>query len=137
MIRKTTMSINAIAVVLLILAGLGCNPGNNPLTGTKWTVTSLAGTPVQANTTLTAEFTSDTLSGWTGCNSYSSSYSVGRSQITLDNPTWTEAGCPDTDTFNQEQLLQDLLADLETFALEGSRLTLAGNTGGITLEYVP
>ena len=145
------MPVKATLLTLLVLTAAACGnisfeisrSESNQLTGTKWTVTSLAGSPTRHGLELTAEFTDSQINGWTGCNSYSGSYSLSQNNIRLDDLTWTEAGCPDgpednrMGPFNQEQLFQDLLASLETFELEESQLTLSGKAGDVVLEQKP
>ena len=80
----------------------------------------------------TAEFTADTdMTGWTGCNSYGARYSVREGDMRLDDLGWTEASCTSQGLFQQEQLMQELLATVERFEISGDRLTLHSEDGQV------
>ncbi len=123
--------------ILFIFALLmaACGGEGNPLANTEWRLVALgnADAPtevVEGNPT--AEFTTGTdMTGWTGCNSYGARYSVGESQLRLDNLGWTEAGCPTQALFQQEQRMQDLLATVERFEVSGDQLTLHSEGGQV------
>ena len=121
--------------ILFIFALLmaACGGEENPLANTEWRLVALgyADSPTEVVAgDPTAEFTTDTdMTGWTGCNSYGASYSVGESQLRLDELTWTEAGCPTQALFQQEQRMQNLLATVESFEVSDERLTLHSEGG--------
>ena len=74
------------------------------------------------------------ISGWTGCNSYDGRYSVSGSSFTIEDLSWTEAGCPSRKLFIQESLYLDLLVNAEGFAISGSQLTIT-NSDGQTIRF--
>ena len=113
------------AVALLALA---CASEEQPLTGTSWTLLSVAGSPAIGN--VEVEFSEENgISGWTGCNSYDGKYSASGSSFTIDELRWTEAGRPSRELFMQESLYTNLLVDAEEFAVNGARLTITGSNG--------
>ena len=103
------------------------------LANTRWRLAALgdADAPADAVGDATAEFTAAELTGWTGCNSYSARYSVQGSELRFDDLSWTEAGCATDALFQQEQRMQDSLANLERFEVSGQRLTLYSQDGQV------
>ena len=112
-----------------------CGGADNPLTGTEWRLIALgkADSPAPVvGDDASIEFTStEDMTGWTGCNSYASRYSVRDSELRLDGLMWTEAGCPTQTLFQQEQRMQDSLATVERFEISGERLTLHSEGGQV------
>ena len=51
------------------------------------------------------------------------------SSFTIEELSWTEAGCPSQELFMQQSLYTDLLVDAEGFAISGSQLTITGSDG--------
>lgn len=49
----------------------------------------------------------------------------------LDDLGWTEASCTSQGLFQQEQLMQELLATVERFEISGDRLTLHSEDGQV------
>lgn len=117
-----------------------CGGSDNPLAETEWRLVELgeAYSPAQVvGDDAGIEFTTATeMTGWTGCNSYASRYSVRQSDLRLDDLMWTEAGCPTQTLFRQEQRMQDSLATVERFEISGGRLTLHSE-GGQVLIFDP
>ncbi len=107
----------------------------NPLADTEWRLVALGNADAPAEVMggdPTAEFTTATdMTGWTGCNSYGSRYSVRDSELRLDDLTWTEAGCPSQALFRQEQRMQDSLATVERFDVLGEQLILHSEGGQV------
>lgn len=112
---------------------VACDDGGNPLSGTEWRLVALGNSDAPDEVVegdATAEFTTAMdMTGWTGCNAYGARYSARESDLSLDDLTWTEAGCPSPALFQQEQRMQDLLATVERFEISGERLTLHSEGG--------
>ena len=51
------------------------------------------------------------------------------SSFTIEELSWTEAGCPSRELFMQESLYIELLVEAERFAIPGSHLTIASFDG--------
>ena len=123
--------------ILFIFALLiaACSGEENPLANTEWQLVAMGNadspTEVVAGNP-SAKFTTATdMTGWTGCNAYGARYTVGESDLRLDELMWTEAGCPSQALFRQEQRMQDLLATVETFEVSDERLTLHSEGGQV------
>ncbi len=112
---------------------VACGDGGDPLSGTEWRLVALGNSDAPGKVVegdATAEFTTARdMTGWTGCNAYGARYSARGSDLSLDDLTWTEAGCPSMDLFRQEQRMQDLLATVERFEVSGEQLTLHSEGG--------
>jgi heat shock protein HslJ len=101
------------------------------LSGTSWEVTSYnngqqAVTGVLAGTTLTADFASDgTLSGNSGCNTFSGEYKVNGDQITIGPLASTMMACSDpAGVMDQETQYLAALQSAATYQIEGNVLQL-------------
>lgn len=121
-----------LGLVFLLAA---CGSEGNPLVDTEWRLVELgkADSPAQVvGDDVSIEFTNTgDMTGWTGCNSYVSKYSVRQSELRLADLTWTEAGCPTQELFRQEQRMQDSLVTVEGFEVSGERLTLHSEGGQV------
>ena len=116
------------------LLSLACASEEQPLAGTSWTLLSLGGSPAIGK--VEVEFSEESgISGWTGCNSYDGRYGASGSSFTIEELSWTEAGCPSRELFTQESLYLDLLVDAEGFAISGSQLTFTSSNGQ-TIRFV-
>ena len=134
-------AVAALVRIFILMAILGlllaaCGGQENPLAGTEWRLAALgdAGAPAPVvGGDPTAKFTTERdVAGWTGCNSYGSGYSVQGSELRLLNDlSWTEAGCPSQELFQQEQRMQDLLATVEGYEISVERLTIHSEGGQV------
>ena len=129
--KRMLLSVIVGAVALLALA---CASEEQPLAGTSWTLLSVGGSPAIGNVEVQFSDESD-ISGWTGCNSYDGMYGASGSSFTIEELSWTEAGCPSRELFAQESLYLDLLVDAEGFAINGSELTITSSDGQ-TIRFV-
>ena len=120
-------SLPAIFGAAMLLA-LACAAEEQPLAGTSWSLLSVGASPAIGN--VEVEFSEESgVSGWTGCNSYDGRYSASGSSFTIEELSWTEAGCPSRELSTQESLYLDLLVDAEGFAISGSELTITSSDG--------
>jgi heat shock protein HslJ len=105
-----------------------------------WDATSYytgnAVTSVVGGVTLTAEFDAGTISGNTGCNSFTGSYRVDGDSIEIGPLASTLAACPDEELQQQEQAYLAALQLAATFEVTGNRLDLfrPGHTFAATFE---
>ncbi len=123
--RRMLLPVIVGAAALLALA---CGSEEQPLAGTSWALLSVGGSAAIGD--VEVEFSEEGgISGWTGCNSYAGKYSASGSSFTIEELSWTEAGCPSHELFVQESLYTDLLVDAEEFAIDGSQLTITSSDG--------
>jgi heat shock protein HslJ len=126
-------------------AGGGIQAGGQPrpssLAGTSWRVTGYndQGTfvAVLPETQLTARFGAVGLvSGETGCNSYSASYSIDGSALAIGPIATTLRACLSEAAAAQEQAFVTALSLSTQYAFAGDQLTLSDATGGTQLELL-
>ena len=93
-----------------------------------WDATSYytgnAVTSVVGGVTLTAEFDASTISGNTGCNSFTGPYQVDGESIEIGPLASTRAACPNEELQQQEQAYLAALELATTFEITGDRLDL-------------
>jgi heat shock protein HslJ len=104
-------------------------PAPDPLAGTRWTVTNLyngrgAVEGVIPGTTITLEFDrAGRVSGSAGCNTYSASYRVNGSSLSVDPPGSTNMFCETPEgVMQQEQTFLATLNAARTFQIIGNQL---------------
>ena len=113
---------------IVVLMALACTSEEQLLvvTGTSWTLTSIAGS--QAIGDVEVEFSDEWgISGWTGCNSYRGKYSVSGASFTIEELESTERGCPTQELFMQEQTFLNLLNRAVGFDVDDSELTITSS----------
>ncbi|MGD8474294.1 MAG: META domain-containing protein, partial [Anaerolineae bacterium] len=116
----------------------------NPLAGTRWQVTLLWDSeeedvePVLPDSTLTAAFDrTGKVNGSSGCNSYSASYLVSGSQLTMTPPTGTSMICnTPAGIMEQEAAFLALLPTVGGYTIEGESLYLKDASGEVVMELV-
>jgi heat shock protein HslJ/uncharacterized lipoprotein YbaY len=112
----------------------------SPLEGTDWQWASMdangATTTPVPGTTITLSFGSDgSVTGSSGCNTYSGSYRTAEGgQIIFGDLTTTHKSCPDA-VMKQEEAYLELLGTGGTYNLSGERLTLSLNQGKNWLKF--
>jgi len=104
-----------------------------------WTVTSLytgdaLQTPV-AGTTLTASFDGSRISGDSGCNSFSGTFTTADDTIAIGALAATQRACADPAVSDQEQQYLDALGMAKTFTVAGRRLDLYRADGGYAVSF--
>jgi heat shock protein HslJ len=118
-------------------------PPQNPLANTRWQVTALGapglpGTnPVLPGTTLTMDFGPDgSLNGSSGCNTYSATYLVSGSQLSITPPIGPGMMCAEpAGVMEQEAAFLALLPAVGGFTIEGSsNLRLLDGSGVVVAE---
>jgi heat shock protein HslJ len=116
----------------------GPEPPENPLAGTRWSATFVNGAPVLAGTALTANFGADgSLNGSSGCNSYSGSYSVDGSSLSVSPTIGTGVICPEPDgIMEQEGSFLTTMSSTAAFSMEGGQLYLLSGAGQAVIEFV-
>ena len=125
--------------VLAFLTLAACNGGTDAgegLVGPVWVATSLNGHNLVPTTTLSAEFGAEgSVNGSSGCNSYSTSYTVDGNDISFgEEMISTQMMCADA---VNEQEREYLLALLEAarFEIDDEELTLSDGKGNVLVVY--
>lgn len=118
------------------------NAQTQDLSGTSWNVISYnngkqAVTSVMIGTSLTAEFGSDgTLSGNSGCNSYSGAYKLNGTQITVGPLASTKKFCNNpVGVMDQESQYLAALQSAATYLVEGNTLELRTQDGALAAQF--
>jgi ABC-type amino acid transport substrate-binding protein/heat shock protein HslJ len=111
-------------------------PPQNPLANTSWQLQSMQGTgDIPGDVSITAYFSADgSLSGTSGCNSYTASYVANGDVITIRPATTTGALCGDP-ADSLEATYLSLLPQAANFQVDGSQLRILNNTGQEILRY--
>ncbi len=132
--NKVSWCLAGMALLTLALAACGGGPGGEAdLVGTEWTVTELEGQEPLPDTTLTATFGEDgTLSGNSGCNSFTTSYEIDGSKITVSEQIATTMMMCEEAVMDQEQAYVMALASSATYEIQDKELSLR-DAGGNTL----
>ncbi len=108
----------------------------NPLANTQWRATQVAGNTVLEGTNITAGFSPDFhVSGSSGCNTYSGSYFVDGSSLTIGPLSTTGALC-EQEVMDQETAYLAALGSATGFTLEAGQLYILDGSGTAVLEYV-
>lgn len=136
--KKTLFSI---AVVLMVVALAGCTsaagaPSGGTLTGQVWALTDLAGKAPLQDTGITIQFGTDgTVSGSSGCNQYSGTYTASGSSLTIDTPLASTMMMCAEPVMVQETAYQTALAGVKTYTVKGDKLTLFGLNNVVIANY--
>ncbi len=118
---------------IIILAGslmtTSCaNPqpgGENGLEAAAWELITLHNSPPIAKSKISISFENGEISGNAGCNSYFGNYAVKGREIQFGPIAMTEMACLDPDgAMEQEQAYLALLAEIDSFSVEGDQLIL-------------
>ena len=127
--KKTFFSI---AVILVLVALAGCSsaagaPSGGTLTGQVWALTDLAGKAPLQDTGITIQFATDgTVSGSSGCNQYSGTYTASGSSLTINTPLASTMMMCAEPVMVQETAYQTALAGVKAYTVKGDKLTLYG-----------
>jgi heat shock protein HslJ len=124
----------SIAVMLVLVALAGCtasqsagSPSGGTLTGQVWALTALAGKAPIKDTGITIQFnTAGTVSGSSGCNQYSGTYTASGSSLTINTPLATTMMMCAQPVMIQESAYQTALATVKAYSVSGDKLTLYG-----------
>lgn len=121
-----------LATGLLLSLLLAACTASDPLNGTGWILSTLAGQPALSGVTVTLNFQDGTVSGSDGCNSYSSAYQSSDDKLTIDkNIISTMMACDET-IMQQAPAFTAALPQVSSFKVDADQLTLL-NADGETL----
>jgi len=106
------------------------------LADTMWQLQSLQGAEVAAGTEITAVFGADgTLSGSSGCNNYSTSYTVDGSTLTINAAIAATMMACDEPVMQQETGYLAVLPTATSWVIDGNSLTLSDASGAAVAVY--
>lgn len=107
------------------------------LVDTDWTLTSLQGQPLVADTTISLRFEADTFSGSAGCNRYGADYlAADDGSLSHPNLAVTLELCPGPEgVMEQEQAYVDALSRAAAYRLSEDRLELQDAAGRALMVY--
>lgn len=127
------ISLTLLILSLLLAACSLVSPAAEPPLG-EWRLTSLNGAPPYPAAQIRLVFEDDqTVSGFSGCNSYSGGYTLDGSTLVFEPIASTAMACVDGAIAEAERAYFDALQQVDAFTLDGDRLTLSG--GSVTLEF--
>lgn len=131
--RATTM-------VALILALTACAPPPDAapaLAGTAWVVTTISAAPTLTERRPHIAFAATTVSGTSGCNGFSGSYSRSHDSLTFSPLVITAMACSPAAVMDQETALTAALSTVTNATGSASGLTLTDATGKTVLTLEP
>ena len=113
-------------------------PGETPLVGTFWVLQSYGDpkkpTPVEAGTSIDALFSpAKSLSGFSGCNTYTARYAITGNSMKLDQPKSTYLSC--SQGMQQEGVYLSALVSVISYKITGSSLEIVYDHGNGLLKY--
>ncbi len=133
----------AVAGLAMTLLSACTSRADSGLEGTPWTATGISNEnrPVASSatvTTITAEFgKDDSLSGFGGCNNYTSTWTTTAPNRLTIGPVGSQlTACPQ-DVMDTEQQYFAALAKVATYRLEGNQFTLLNSQGATQVSFVP
>ena len=104
--------------------------------GVAWTLTELNGEAPPASATATLNFDGSTVSGNSGCNTYSGSATFDEDVVEIsDQLTSTLMACADPDVGEFEGAFLLMLADASVFAVDGDTLTLSDDSDNVLATF--
>ena len=131
-------------VAAIVTAAAACGGGgsssgsaadNVPLVGTSWALNDDSlGVPM-GDTSVSAHFASNTVSGASGCNSYNAAYNVDGNSMTIGpDIATTRRACEAGPTAVEHAYLGQLLK-VTSYTIKGSTLSLSGKSGKVLLSF--
>jgi len=127
-------------MAIILLNACGVSPGASSgatLAGTQWLLTGLEQNgveqPLVQGTKLTLQFGDGTVGGSAGCNSFGGTYVVNGQNLTISDLRQTLMACDPPTIMQQETRYTTALLQAQSFALQGTTLTIT-NPGG-TLRF--
>lgn len=107
----------------------------NPLTGTKWQLVTLAQQDALATAAVTIEFIDDALSGSAGCNTYSATYQLNGTMMTISPAAATRMACADEQQMAQETTYLEGLGTITQFQIVDGQLQLRNGSDAVVMVF--
>jgi heat shock protein HslJ len=137
--KKIIFSIGLCAGLIILAACASSTPpqaGAGDLSNRIWVLSLLTDKAVIPGTSISAEFTPDgKVSGSSGCNQYSSTYTVSGSTLKISTPMASTLMACSQEIMDQESAYLKALAEAKTFSAAGDQLTLSGADNNKLLVY--
>jgi len=103
-------------------------PGD-PLSGTRWSLVSIGGSPVLASESTSMQFDKGRLAGSDGCNRYATSYSASASSLKIGpNIAGTRMACAQP-VMEEAAVFIGILGRTAGYRTDGNRMTLLDRDG--------
>jgi heat shock protein HslJ len=127
--KKILFSIGLCAGLIILTACASASSpqgGASDLTGSVWSLSLLMDKAIIPGSSISSEFTSDgKVSGSSGCNQYSSTYTITGSTIKIATPMASTLMACSQELMDQESAYLKALGEAKTFSVAGDQLTLA------------
>ena len=123
---------------VLFLTACGNLLAEKPLNGTTWSLSQLNKHSLIPGSHIEVEFTNDSLSGFSGCNSFGGSYRTNRNKFSIEDGIATTAMACLTPEGIGEQETEFLKAmqQVEQYHLTGNRLEMRDKIGTLLLVFI-
>lgn len=101
-----------------------------------WSLTSLGGSALVPESTITMDLTDGAASGSAGCNSYSGTYELSGASISFGPMATTRKACPEPPgLMDQENQYLTELQNVEAYQMDSSGLQMFGSASPVTVVY--
>jgi heat shock protein HslJ len=114
-----------------VLAGCASGPTgpDDPLSGTRWSLVSIGGSPVLASESTSMQFEKGRLSGSDGCNRYTTGYTASATSLTIGtNIAGTRMACA-PEVMEEAKTFISILSRASGYRVDGDRLMLLEKDG--------
>jgi heat shock protein HslJ len=117
------------AMLLAACAAPEPKPVDDPLSGTRWSLVSIGGSPVLASESTSMQFDKGRLAGSDGCNRYSTSYSASAGALKIGpNIAGTRMACA-AQVMEEAKAFIEILGRTAGYRRDGDRMTLLESDG--------
>jgi heat shock protein HslJ len=139
-IAKSFLRAFCLCCVALTLGLAACAPDAIQLEGSSWTLTNIrdeAGdmAPALPGVVVTMHFQVDQVSGESGCNTYSGSYTVDGNKLQFGPLATTRQACPEPETMKQENAFLSAMEQVGSYKINGNQLELRDGKGDSVLMF--
>ena len=116
-------------LVVLTACASPTGTGSDPLSGTRWSLVSIGGSPVLASESTSMQFDKGRLSGSDGCNRYSTSYVASEQGLKVGpNIAGTRMACAPP-VMEEAKIFIEILDRTTGYRRDGERMTLLDGGG--------
>jgi heat shock protein HslJ len=124
------------SATIFLLTACASSRSSRELTGGIWLLTELKGAAPITGTSITAEFDQDgRVGGSSGCNSYSTTYTMDGSKLTFgEQVATTLMACPEP-IMEQEREYQHALSNTDTYEIKDGELILKDSDGNEVARF--